>query len=95
MVEHKSIGYELSISGRNDGTLEALYIRMLTDKVAYTEEVVEDILLADYNKKGELVGIEVLAPVRISKMTKLVDKPQKTSFRKFVKQSAPEELVLA
>jgi len=95
VVEHKSIGYELSISGRDDGTLEALYVLIRLDKVACTKEIIKDILLADYNKKGDLVGIEVLAPVRITKLTKLVDKPKQRSFRKFVEQNAPEELVLS
>jgi uncharacterized protein YuzE len=89
----KANGYELSITGRGDGTLEAAYIHLSDGKVARTREVIEDVLLVDYDSKGNLVGIEILAPVRLANLTKLVDAPQRTSFRKFVKHSAPSELV--
>jgi uncharacterized protein YuzE len=87
------VGFELSLSGRNDGTLEAAYFRFKSGKVKKTKEVIEDTLLADYNAEGELLGIEVLAPVRLGDLTKQVDLPRRSSFRKFVRQSAPAELV--
>lgn len=91
----RQVGFELSVSARADGTLEAVYITLLNDKVARTDEVMEDILLADYNQRGELVGIEILAPVKINKLAQLVDKDRRPDFRRFVKQQAPEELVLS
>ena len=83
------------MSARNDGTLEALYITLLDSKCAHTVEVIEDILLADYDKQDRLVGIEVLAPVKLSAIANLVEVELRAPFRKFVKQQAPEELVLA
>lgn len=85
----------MSISARNDGTIEAVYILVRDDKAARTKEIVEDILLADYNSRGQLVGIEILAPVKITKITTLVEEPRRRLFRRFVRDRAPEELVLA
>jgi uncharacterized protein YuzE len=85
--------FELSISGRDDGTLEAAYFRISKGKVAKTREIVDDILLADYDTRGRLIGIELLAPVRLSDLLRLVDEPTRKSFRRFVKQLAPQALV--
>lgn len=87
-------GFQGSISGRRDGTIEAIYIRLSDRKVARTEEVSEDILLADYDSRGQLVGIEVLAPVRIADLAKMVDDPVRRPFHKFVKQAVPEPFVI-
>ena len=89
------IGFEFSISTRDDGTLEAVYIRVNDGKVAKTDEIIEDILLADYNSTGKLLGVEILAPVKLAKITKLIEKPRRSSFRKAVKNAAPEEFVLS
>ena len=85
----------MSISARDDGTIEAVYILVRDNKAVRTKEIVEDILLADYNSRGQLVGIEILAPVKINKIATLVEEPRRRPFRRFVKARAPEELVLA
>lgn len=90
-----TVGFEISVSGRDDGTLEAAYIRFREGKVTKTVEVIEDILLVDYARGGDLLGIEILAPVKISALTRLVEQPRRTPFRRFVKQSVPDDLVLA
>ena len=90
------IGFEISISARDDGTLEALYIRLSRNKVASTKEIPgNDEVLADYDSSGKLVGIEVLSPVRLRKIVQLVDEPRRKPFRRFIKNAAPEELVNA
>ncbi len=95
MTAKQELGFEISISGRNDGTLEAVYITVRDGMAAKTKEVIEDILLADYDNRGRLVGIEILAPVKISKLTPLVDEKRRKPFRNFVKMQAPQDLVLA
>ena len=90
-----SIGFEISISARDDGTLEALYIRLSANKIARTKELPgPDEVLADYDSRGRLVGIEILSPVKLTKIARLVDQPKRETFRKLVSTSAPE-LVLA
>lgn len=92
----KQVGFELSISARDDGTLEAIYILLGDAPVEHTEEVLEDILLVDYSAEGKVVGIEVLAPVSLNDIAKLVEPPNRRKiFRKFLQEQAPQELVFA
>lgn len=46
-----------------DAEADALYISVLSDKVAATAEI-EDDTLVDVNECGGLIGIEVLGPAR-------------------------------
>jgi uncharacterized protein YuzE len=94
MEENREIlGFELSVSARDDGTLEAAYIRFRSGKVNRSCEVIEDTLIADYDEHDNLLGVEILAPVKLSELAKLVEQPRRTSFRKFVKHSGPPCLV--
>jgi len=86
-------GFELSVSGRGDGTIEAAYVYLSKKKVARTKEIVEDALLADYDAKGQLIGIEILAPINITRIARLVEQPQRAPFLRFLRHSAPQELV--
>ncbi len=95
MSVRKIVGFEISLSARNDGTLEAAYIRLKEGKVAYTEEIIEDVLLVDYNSRRDILGIEILSTVKLSDLVHLVDQSRRRPFRKFVKQSLPQELVVA
>jgi len=89
------LGFELSVSGRDDGTVEALYITLSEKKVIKTREVIPDVLLVDYDSGGDVVGIEILAPVKISDVTRLVDPPRRRPLRRFIEESAPAEMVYA
>jgi uncharacterized protein YuzE len=84
---------DLSVSARDDGTVEAAYFRFKRGKSARSVEVISDVLVADYDQNGELIGIEVLAPVKISDLSKLVEESRRPSFRRFAKQSGPPSLV--
>ena len=96
MAKRKEIvGFELSLSGRDDGTLEAAYIRFKSGRVAKTREIREDTLLADYDHSGDLVGIEILSPVKLSDLTDVVEAPRRSFFRKFVKHAVPQQFVTA
>ena len=88
-------GFEISISARGDGTPEAVYIRFSRSRVARTKEIESDSLLADYDARQRLVGIEVLAPVRLSQLTQLVARSQRASFGRFLRQAVPQALVRA
>ncbi len=89
------VGFELSVSARNDGTLEAIYVRFSDHKVTKTEEVIEDALLVDLDSRSELIGIEILAPVKLSDVAGIVEKSMRAPFRKFIRQAAPSKLVYA
>lgn len=86
-------GFEISISASDSGTPQAVYVRFSRASVATTKEVQADVLIADYDGRGQLVGIEVLAPVRLSKLTQLVDRSKRAAFTRFLKQAVPQVLV--
>jgi uncharacterized protein YuzE len=89
------IGYEISTSAGEDGTIEAAYIRFSHGPVAETREINGDVLLADFDKEGNLVGVEILAPVKISVLTELVQPPKRAPFERFIREAAPQKLVKA
>ncbi len=95
MIRTDQPTFEISVSGRSDGTVEAMYIRLRGGKVHKTIEIQEDVLLCDYDRRGNVLGFEVLAPVKISQLVKQVSSPVRKSFEKFVRQSAPDQLVCA
>jgi hypothetical protein len=92
-IQKAVAGFELSLSGRDDGTVQAAYFRVKKGNVARRYEVVPDTVMADYDSNGDLLGIEVLAPVKLSVLAKQVEQSRSSSFRKFVRHSAPHELV--
>jgi uncharacterized protein YuzE len=47
-----------------DESCNALYIRIKRGKVAETEPVSDNLIL-DLNKKGEIIGVEILGPTQI------------------------------
>jgi uncharacterized protein YuzE len=94
-ASRKIEGFELSASGREDGRLEAVYIRLRTGRAAKTREVIEDALLADFDARGQLIGVEILAPVKLSDLTRLVQTDRRAPFRKFIREIAPPSLVVA
>jgi uncharacterized protein YuzE len=87
MPHDEAIGFEISVSGRDDGTLEAAYIRFRMGDVATTKELEEDTLIADYDADGNLLGVEILAPVQLSHIERLVDRQRRPAFRVFVKKN--------
>ena len=87
--------FELSVTCRNDGTIGAAYIRLKHARAARTREIAADALLADYDSRGNLIGIEILAPVRLSQLVALVDEARRAPFRRFVRQAFPRHLLAA
>ena len=91
-------GFGLTVNSREDGTSVAAYIRISGNQVARTEELIQSVLLVDFDHDGNLVGIEILAPVEISQVIEIADRleaKQREAFQKFVRSSAPPGLVLA
>lgn len=66
----KRTGYRVSISAGPDGTIEAVYVHVRRKKVASTHELIAGKLLADYAASGELVGLEIIGPVKLSALSR-------------------------
>lgn len=95
MPQRTSFSFEVSTSGRDDGTIEAVYVRLSGRKIARTRELREDVLLGDYDARGALIGLEILAPVRLSDLSKFVDDSRRRPFRRFLRQAVPEPFLMA
>ncbi len=91
------VSFQISTSGRDDGTIEAAYVSFAgsRDKAARTQELLEDILLADYDAADNLLGFELLAPVRIADLERWVPPETWHAFRAFLEQSGPREWLVA
>ena len=92
---NKPIGFEISISARDDGTVEAVYIYFSHNPVMSTKQIKGDVLLADFDRDGAMVGLEILAPVKFSELVGLVEPSLRMPFENFVRRAAPRDLVQA
>lgn len=97
-ASRQSAGFGLNVHAREDGTLEAAYVRLSPHQVARTEELIESALLVDYDDEDTLVGIEILAPVSLSQIEAIasrLDASQCKAFQNFIRSSAPPGLIRA
>ena len=92
-MRKQPVGFEVSLSARDDGTVEAMYVQISDNPVAETRELDEDILLGDYDEKGELVGIEILAPVSLDALLAMVDPSRRESLARVLRNGARELVV--
>lgn len=85
--------FEFEISGTigTEGRVELAYIRFAGATVAKTVEIDGDRLLADYDEHGNLVGIEILAPVNTVKLQAIVPADQLAA----IERALPEILKAA
>lgn len=72
-----------------------MYIRLQVGKVAQTREIIDDALIADFDSRGRLLGMEILAPVKLTALTRLVQANRRIPFRRFVRENAPSCMVVA
>lgn len=90
--EDGAVRFEASYSLREGGGVVALSIRFSETAIARTEEVVESALMADFAEDGRLVGLEVLAPVRLDDLVALTPAEHRAAFRAIAEREVPETL---
>jgi uncharacterized protein YuzE len=73
------------------GKVLAVYLKFRDGKSHRTEEHVEGDVLADYDRNGRLLGIEVLAPCPTSVLTQIV---KQARVKKFVESSMPSSMLV-
>lgn len=77
---------ELELLICDNGDLSGAYVALRDGKVARTEVVKRDVLLADYDRQDRLIGIDVLAPTDASLVINLVEDPnQKNAIKKLMR----------
>ena len=70
--------------------MTAVYFQIRTGRSVKIKKLADGMMLADYNAKGKLIGLELLGPCTAKVLAKIViDKPA----RLFIRKAAPRELV--
>lgn len=75
------------------GRILAVSIRVRKGKASETREFGDGAAFADYDHKGDLIGIEFLEPCAIQVLNKITGSDVRT--RKFVKDSIPRAMLLS
>ena len=87
MSEIFSIDWSIDNQTKN---LNAIYFRFRTGTVARTKELADGRMMADYDRRGRLLGIEMIAPCSANVLEKIdIDKEA----RDFIKRGVPREFV--
>ncbi len=89
----ESIGFEISTSGDEDGEIESAYIYLSHKPVARSRAHKADVLSADYDAAGVIVGIDIMAPVKVADLVKLVEPDLREPFERFVRGAGPPALI--
>jgi len=76
------------------GKVEAVYFYMRPGTAAETREYAEGRALADYDRKGKLLGIELLGPCEAVILDK-ISRKEPAPIKKFLRGSIPREMALA
>ena len=76
------------------GDVVSVYLEIRKGRSAQTKEYCDGSALADYDKSGELLGIELLAPCKLSVLNK-IEGAEPVLIRKFVKTATPRAMVIA
>ncbi|HUE17058.1 MAG TPA: DUF2283 domain-containing protein [Planctomycetaceae bacterium] len=89
MASPFSFGMSVEVDNRT-GRILAVYFRVRKGKSAETKEFDRGKVFVDYNSRGELLGIEMLAPSTIAVLDRVTsNEPQS---RQFVRHSVPREM---
>lgn len=78
------------------GKLLSVYFQIRKANVAETREFAGGAAMADYNKNGELIGVEMIAPCKISVLDKIIkDEPPsiRSHAKKFIRDNTPVKML--
>jgi uncharacterized protein YuzE len=75
------------------GKVVAAYFRIRPGKAAETREYAKGRALADYDRKGNLLGIELLGPCEIQILDK-ISRGERAPVKNFLRNSIPREMAL-
>ncbi len=79
---------------KNTGKTLAVYFQIRKGKAADVREIVDGVAYANYNRKGLLLGVELLAPCKISILDRIAHK-EPIQIKRFLRDSIPRKMALA
>ena len=80
------------------GEVLSVYFQIRKGKALETREFADGAAFADYNKTGELVGVELLAPCKVSVVDQLAENEPshvRSRTKKFIRTAGPRQMVAA
>jgi hypothetical protein len=80
------------LTNERTGEIMAVYFRIRNGKAAEVRELCDGSAFANYNAKGELIGVELLAPCKPSVLMRLAADP---NVKRFIKGGIPRQMELA
>jgi uncharacterized protein YuzE len=85
--------FRVSVETRDQtGEMMAVYLQIRKGKTKTTKEYADGNVFADYDKHGQLLGIEMLAPCRASVLDKIAKAgPEK----RFIRGAVPRGMLVA
>jgi hypothetical protein len=73
------------------GRLMAVYFQFRRGKAAKVREFADGNAFANYNEKGELLGIELLGPCKVEVVDKIA---KRDDLKKFIRSAAPSAMLV-
>lgn len=80
-------------TNKRTGDLLAVYFQIRRGKAAKVREFEDGNAFANYNNKGELLGVELLGPCNVTVVDRIVLR-READVRKFIKRAAPMEMLV-
>lgn len=74
------------------GAMMAVYFQIRIGKVAATKEYKEGVAFADYDRDGNLLGVELLGPCEVEVLDKIA---KQKPVREFLRRSVPQGMLVA
>lgn len=73
------------------GDIMAVYFQVREGKATEVREHCEGAAFANYNRKGELIGVELLAPCKMSVLTRI---SKDANVKRFIREGIPRKMEL-
>ena len=91
-MSQAKFSFQVSVETHNQtGDVVAVYFQIRKGKAKTTKEYASGDVFADYDKHGDLLGIEMLAPCRVGVLDKIA---AGTSEKRFVRRAVPRGMLV-
>jgi uncharacterized protein YuzE len=88
----KKFSFQVSVETHDQtGAVIAVYFQVRKGKTKITKEYADGGAFADYDKHGQLLGIELLAPCRASVLDKIA---QQAPTKRFLRDAVPRGMLV-
>jgi uncharacterized protein YuzE len=79
---------------KNTGRVAAVYFYIRSGNSVETREYADGNALADYDRRGQLLGVELLGPCKVTILDR-ISRDEPKPIREFLRGSVPHQLAIA